>query len=102
MAEEKKVVPVNPREEKLNRSIDEVLRTEAGRDVWAFIFNLCGYNTSSLTSKNDGEVAPLSTECKEAQRLVYIRLRNRASKELLAAVEQLAESPIVKPEEERK
>lgn len=100
MAEEQRKIPVNPEEEKLNRNIDEVLRTEAGRAVWAHLFHLCGYNTSSLTQRKDAEIAELGTVGKEAQRLVYIRLRNRASKDLLAVAEQLAETPVpvVKPE----
>lgn len=99
----RKVVP-NPEVERLAKSVDEVLRTEAGRALWVHLFHLCGYNTTSLSRKNDGEVAPLSTECKEAQRLVYIRLRGLASPELRAVVEQMAEAPVAapKPEEERK
>lgn len=107
MAEEAKAkkVVVSPEEEKLNKNIDEVLRTEAGRAVWAHLARRLGFFESSLSRKADGEVAVISTECKEAQRLVYIELRRRASRELLVVAEALAEAPVLvapKPEEERK
>lgn len=99
-----KIIPAAA-EDKLAKDIDEVLRTETGRALWAHLFHACGYNQSSLTlNRQTGEIAVLSTECKEAQRRIYIDLRGRASRELLAVAEQLAEAPIAapKPEEERK
>jgi hypothetical protein len=106
MADIKKtVIPVAVTDEKLAKNIDEVLRTEAGRALWAHLFHICGYNQSSLTlNRQTGEVASLSTECKEAQRRIYLDIRNRASRELRAVAEELAETPIAAPipEEERK
>ena len=112
MAEEKRKVPANPEEEKLAQNIDEVLRTEAGRAFWAFLARRLGFFETSLVVRKDGEIAQLSTDCKEAQRLVYLELRRRASRELLAVAEQLAETPVavvaaaaaaaLKPEEERR
>ena len=102
MAEAKKVLPLNS---PIKQHVDAVLRTESGRAFWAHLFHECGYNVSSLTRKADGDVASLPTECKEAQRLVYINLRKLASRELLAKAEELAETPVVAPkpqEEERK
>lgn len=75
----------------LRMAVDEVLKTPAGRRVWAALFHACGYSVSSLTTRPDGEVAPLSTECKEAQRLIYINLRKLASRELLRGAEDFAE-----------
>ncbi len=106
MSEGKKItIAISAEEEKLAKSIDEVLRTEPGRVVWAHLFHICGYNQSSLTlNRQTGDVAVLSTECKEAQRRIYLDLRNRASRELRAVAEELAETPIAAPtpkEEER-
>lgn len=88
--EEKKIIVGDA---KLHEAVDTVLRTEAGRRVFAHLFHVCGYNVSSLSRKGDGEIAPIATECREAQRMVYIRLRNLASYDLLRAAEELAERP---------
>jgi hypothetical protein len=84
--------------QRLRIAISVVLKSEHGKILWAHLFRECGYNLSSLTRKLDGEVAPLSTECKEAQRLIYINLRKLAPRELLIAVEDAAESQDVTEE----
>lgn len=78
--------------QRLRIAVDFILKNEHGKIFWAHLFRECGYNLSSLTRKTDGDIAVLSTECKEAQRLVYINLRKLASRELLVAVEDAAES----------
>lgn len=102
----KTITASESRRSPLSKSIDVVLSTEDGRALWAYLFHACGYNATSLTIKGDREVAQLSTECKEAQRKIYIDLRNLASRELRAKAEELAETsvavPDVTPEEERK
>lgn len=103
---EKKVVS-SKETNKLKIAVDEVLRTPHGRALWAHLFNQCGYNVTSLVRKVDGEMAPMATECKEAQRLVYINLRSLASPTLLAKAEELAEKqtkiqPQAETERERK
>ena len=72
-------------------AIKEMLRTPTGVIFWSHLFDLCGYNKSSLTRKLDGEIAPLSTECKEAQRLIYLELRKLAPPDLLMRAEDTAE-----------
>jgi hypothetical protein len=91
MAIEEKNIPVV--DNKLREAVDTVLRTEAGRKVFAYLFHACGYNVSSLSRKGDGEIASVATECREAQRMVYIRLRNLASYDLLRVAEDQAERP---------
>lgn len=76
-------------------AVDAILKTEHGKVFWAHLFKVCGYNVSSLTKKLDGDISVLSTECKEAQRLIYINLRKLASRELLVAVEDAAESDLL-------
>lgn len=78
----------------LLRAVDEVLKSAAGQIFWAHLFEISGYSVSSLTKKADGEIAELSTECKEAQRLLYINLRKLPSRELLRAAEAYAESEV--------
>lgn len=76
---------------KLLAAVDQLLKTEAGREVWAHLYDACGFKKSSLTRVANGDVAPLSTECKEAQRLIYLDLRKLATPELLAKAEFFAE-----------
>lgn len=78
-------------EVRLRAVVDSFLKSEEGRLLWAHIFNLCGYSKSSLTRMAGGDIAPMSTECKEAQRLVYIELRKLATPELLSSAEFFAE-----------
>lgn len=79
------------RAQRLRIAVDAVLKTENGKVLWAHLFDVCGYSISSLTKKLDGDVSVLSTECKEAQRLIYINLRKLPTRELLAAAEAVAE-----------
>lgn len=79
-------------EKRLRSAVDAVLKTEPGRVLWAHLFRVCGYNITSLEHRTDGELAPLATEAREAQRLIYIRLRALASRELREAAENFAES----------
>lgn len=77
--------------QQLRIAVDFILKNEHGRVFWTHLFNACGYNVSSLTKRIDGDISVLSTECKEAQRLIYINLRKLAPRELLVAVEDAAE-----------
>jgi hypothetical protein len=80
--------------EKLHKSVDEVLRSEAGRTLFAHLFNICGYNASStVVNPVTGEVSPEATTYNEARRGVYLHLRRLASYDLLKAAEELAEKP---------
>lgn len=90
MAKEKKVVPEDAT---LRRDVDAILRTEPGRRFWAHLARRLGFYQSSLRRRPDGEVAALSTECLEAQRLVYLELRQIPSRALLTPAEELAEAP---------
>ena len=83
------------REVRLRVAFDWLLQQENGRIVWAHIFNLCGYNKSSLAYFAAGDVAPMKTECKEAQRLIYMDLRKMVASTLLAKAEFEAEFGVV-------
>ena len=76
---------------RVRQAFDWLLKQENGRIVWAKIFDLCGYNKSSLSYFAGGDVAPLKTDCKEAQRLIYMELRKMVSPDLLAKAEFEAE-----------
>lgn len=78
--------------QRLRIAVDFILKNEHGKIFWAHLFDACGYAKSSLTKRLDGDVSVLSTECKEAQRLIYINLRKLAPRELLVVVEDAAES----------
>lgn len=79
-------------QEKLRAAIDSVLRTEDGRTLFKFLFEVCGYNKSSLVAnRQTGELSASSTAYNEARRAVYIVLRNKATRQLLTPVEEAAE-----------
>lgn len=79
-------------QKRLRAAVDAVLKTEPGQILWAHIFQICGYNSTSLEHRTDGELAPLATEAREAQRLIYIRLRSLPARALREAAENFAES----------
>ncbi len=82
--------------EKLHKSVDEVLRSEAGRTLFAHLFSICGYNASStVVNPATGEVNAEATTYNEARRGVYLHLRRLASYDLLKPAEELAEKPAV-------
>lgn len=101
---EKKVVKVDEVDAKIASAVDAVLRTAPGKVFWAYLHNLCGYNRSSLSrNPQSGEVNPLGTEAREAQRLIYINLRRLPTWELLRQAEELAEKPpVAKPDEKER
>lgn len=77
----------------LARAIDEVLRTDAGRTLFVFLHDICGYNKSEFTlNPVTREINPLASLYNAAQRGVYVRLRNLASYDLLKVAEELAET----------
>ncbi len=75
----------------LRRAFDALHRTDWGRIVWSYFYDKCGAGKSSLARMATGEVAPLTTECKEAQRLIYLEARKLVTPELLAETEFFAE-----------
>jgi hypothetical protein len=99
--EEKATIPHDVSGDKAFKIMAE---TEAGRAVFAWLAQRCGWFQSSLTRKLDGEIASLSTEAKEAQRLIYQELRLKLPLELRHEIEKFAETPVAvaDPKEERK
>lgn len=97
--EDKKTIPEDL---DIKTAVDTVLKTEAGRALWVWLFRRCGYNKSVLiVSRTTGDVAPLSVEARGAERDVYVDLRRLATPELRVVAEQIAEA-IVKPQEEER
>ena len=80
------------KEDKLAGALDAILKTEEGRIVIKYLFNISGYNKTSIAGDSrSGEVMPMATIYNEARRELYIRLRSWASPELLGPVEMAAE-----------
>ncbi len=76
---------------KLRASVDEVLRTEAGRALFVHLFHICGYNQAdipqdALKHVDSGELLYNTT-----RRSIYVKLRALASRALLTPVEEAAE-----------
>ena len=96
-ASEPKVVNAEAMET-FGQVVDGVLRTDAGKRFFIHMWNRCGFAKSSLVHKRDGDINEDSTKALEAQRLIYLEMRNAASLELLLPVEETAEQQArVKP-----
>jgi len=80
-------------EERLHAAVDNVLRTEAGRIVFKYLFKICGYNQSSIVvNPHTAEVNERSVIYNEARRGIYIQLRRQATHNLLAPMEEAVET----------
>lgn len=79
-------------ENKLRADVDAVLRTEAGRGVFTFLFNLCGWAQADIPQ--DGLHRPSEGHLlyNATRRAVYGKLRSKASRALLAPMEDAAEN----------
>lgn len=78
-------------QERLRRSVEAVLKTDAGKELWAWIYHRCGWASQILTVGKDGDIATINTECLAAQREVYRDLRQLAPRELRVRAEEFAE-----------
>ena len=80
-------------EKQLKQSVDEVLRTESGRRVFAHLHRFCGFAQSCLVvDRSTGGIDTVTTALNDARRGVYLHLRELASRELLIVAEELAEA----------
>lgn len=93
---EKKVpeLRVIPKDEAFEKMVRACAGNDAGREFMAWLARRCGQFQSSLTRKADGEVAELATEAKEAQRLIWVEVRDALSIEGRHGIESLAEMQI--------
>ena len=94
--ENKKIRDV--KEDKLAGALDAILKTEEGRTVIKYLFDISGYNKTSIAGdRRNGDVLTNATIYNEARREIYIRLRGWASPELLGPVEMAAELERLSP-----
>ncbi len=77
---------------KLRASVDAVLRTEAGREVFKFLFHLCGWVQADVPLDHDGRVNEGTLIHNATRRFVYARIRAKASRALLEPAEAAAEA----------
>ena len=77
--------------ETFGQVIDNVLATDSGKRLFIWLRGRLGFTKSSLSRKRDGSVDEVATDALEAQRLIYLELRNAASLELLHPVEEMAD-----------
>jgi len=92
-----------PQDLTLAKAFAAVAETDAGRVVLAHLAVRCGFFDGGLLRLTTGEVAPLATEAKAAQRVIWAELRQLLPVAQRHAIEEFAETPIAaKSEEERK
>lgn len=87
-------------DQEVRAAVAEVLRTDAGRVLWAELVRRCGFFSTSLVFISGGDVAKISTEGREAQRYLYLKLRELAPSELLRRAEALADPQTEEEESE--
>lgn len=79
-------------EARVRIAVAAIGNTPAGKTLFAYLFNLCGYNRSSIAvDPTTGDVQTLATQHNEAMRLVYIKLRAKLPADLRAEIEAAAE-----------
>ena len=98
--EEKRVVPAN---DGFKKMVERAGSTEAGRDLLAWLAVRCHQFRSNLMRLHNGDVSSLSTECREAQRAIWLELRQQMPVEMRHSIEAQAETVlVVKPQEEER
>lgn len=92
--------------EKLKQATDAVLRSEAGRILFAHLYSYLGFDKTSLVvDRSTGGVELVTSAINEARRDVYLHLRSLGSRELVAVAEEQAEKEKFfeyKPQEEER
>jgi hypothetical protein len=70
------------------QAVKDVLATEAGKELFRFLFKICGYDqTSIVVDMKTGTLDLEKSLYNEARRAVYIQLRALAPIEDLRAIE---------------
>ncbi len=78
--------------QQLRMALDEVLRTDGGKVLFKYLFNLCGYNKFLVAvDRVSGEVQSGASTYNDARRDTYVTLRRLAPLALLVPVEMAAE-----------
>lgn len=101
----KKTVPVSEGAVSLAKALETLAQLDEGRIVLAHLARRCGFFESGLLRKGDGEIASMATECKAAQRVIWVELRQQLPVAMRHAIEEFAEAPVpvaAHSEEERK
>ena len=72
--------------------VNAVLSTEAGKAVFIYLADRCGFIKPTVSIDGNGNVATGNMVFNEARRELYLELRAFASPELLKKIEYLEES----------
>lgn len=86
------------RAEHFKACVDKVLSSEPGREVFRYLFEICGYAKSSRSTTSTGAIDPIGTTINDARREIYLQLRAHAEPGLLAEVEYPRKNVTVKEE----
>lgn len=83
--------------------VDNLLKTEDGRELFKHLFFISGYNQTSLfINPVSREVNTHGTVFNEGRRAVYLELRRLATRSLLTAVEEEAEKALDPQQQQQK
>ncbi len=86
---------------KLKASVDAVLRTEAGQELFKFLFNVCGWAQADVPQDNLGRANEGVLLYNATRRAIYGKIRAKASRALLTPIEEAAEAEMESTQEEK-
>lgn len=89
---------VKARREHMGHQVNSVLMTDAGKEVFRYLKDICGFDKPSRVVTTIGAVDPIGTTCNDERRSIYLQLRALADPRLLADVEYAAQKEVKKEE----
>lgn len=89
---------VKARREYMGHQVNSVLSTEAGKEVFRYLKDICGFDKPSRVMTATGAIDPVGTTCNDERRNIYLQLRAHADPRLLADVEYAAQKEVKKEE----
>lgn len=74
--------------QRLRNAFNSVAKTSAGKKVFRYLMNECGFAVSGLVGNREtGEINPLGSIYNEARKDVYYKIRKFLSNENIIAIE---------------
>ena len=85
--QEEYLVKVAAERQLLKRTVESVLSTESGKELFKYIHKICGFDKADRVVCSDGQVDLVSTALNSERRNVYLNLRALAPAAALRVIE---------------
>lgn len=89
---------IQERRKYMAHQVNSVLSTEAGKAVFKYLHDICGFAKACRVTTSTGAVDPIGTTCNDERRSIYLQLRAHADPRLLMSVEYADHSEVKKEE----